>query len=354
MSRGRSGGHATDRGRGPGGARSTAITPLKGLFIDGSWHCNCTPRLPANRFQTRKQGPNHGRWFYTCQKAQSERCNFFLWDDDAKMREEAALLSNSRSEPVPDSGAPSNRYSTPLSPPPPYSAVEVSSNFADASVFVRDGSNERTTEGDLPQDWLISSEGQQRPLHTSGNTTDTGRKRATQQPETPRKAPTEDPRQQSRSPPYFTALPTPSTERTSRSLFTTPSASTLRTASPAERDTAQFLTPSVTPTPSRFRDIGSIGSGEDSSLSEEILEILDKSCLLSKDIREKIKNICNRHSLRTQGIAKGRDLSRLAIKTKEVKIAELQGRIASLEAEKESDMITIKDLKRQLAAREKP
>lgn len=37
---------------------------------------------------------------YTCQKAQPKRCDFFLWDDEAKSREAAAVLNNSRTEPI--------------------------------------------------------------------------------------------------------------------------------------------------------------------------------------------------------------------------------------------------------------
>ena len=30
----------------------------------------------------RKEGPNTGRWFFACQKSQSERCGFFAWADE--------------------------------------------------------------------------------------------------------------------------------------------------------------------------------------------------------------------------------------------------------------------------------
>ncbi|KAI4154569.1 MAG: hypothetical protein LQ340_001599 [Diploschistes diacapsis] len=73
---------------------------LKGLFADGIWKCDCDPRLPAEHFPTKNGGPNHGRWFYTCQKSQPKRCGFFLWDDHAKNREAHAVLSNSRTEPI--------------------------------------------------------------------------------------------------------------------------------------------------------------------------------------------------------------------------------------------------------------
>ena len=53
---------------------------------------------------------------YTCQKAQPKRCDFFLWDDEAKGREAAALMNNSRTEPL--SSQPSHPPQTPQKPPP--------------------------------------------------------------------------------------------------------------------------------------------------------------------------------------------------------------------------------------------
>lgn len=35
---------------------------LNGLYGNGVWHCNCDPRLPAARLQTKNHGKNHGRW----------------------------------------------------------------------------------------------------------------------------------------------------------------------------------------------------------------------------------------------------------------------------------------------------
>lgn len=88
------------RGNGRGGASNGhAKTNARGLFADGIWHCNCTPRLPAEHFKVKKEGPNKGRWFYTCQLDADKRCGFFLWHEEAKPREAAAVLGNSRSEP---------------------------------------------------------------------------------------------------------------------------------------------------------------------------------------------------------------------------------------------------------------
>jgi len=87
----------------------------KGRFENGIWMCDCNPRLPAEHFQVKKETANKGRWFFTCQRSSSNRtknshlhipvhheaasCGFYLWEDDAKPRMEAAVLNGVRSEP---------------------------------------------------------------------------------------------------------------------------------------------------------------------------------------------------------------------------------------------------------------
>ena len=48
------------RGRGRGGGGYVAAP--RGLFVNGNWKCDCEPRLPAVHFETKKPGPNKGRW----------------------------------------------------------------------------------------------------------------------------------------------------------------------------------------------------------------------------------------------------------------------------------------------------
>ncbi|KAI0890009.1 uncharacterized protein GGS22DRAFT_7147 [Annulohypoxylon maeteangense] len=74
--------------------------PHNGFFRNGVWHCNCIPRLPAVQFTVRKNTVNKGRSFYTCQKDKDRKnkCDFFLWFEDAREREVGAVLTNSRSE----------------------------------------------------------------------------------------------------------------------------------------------------------------------------------------------------------------------------------------------------------------
>lgn len=57
---------------------------------------DCKPRKPAPYLQVKKEGPNKGKYFYTCE---SRKCGFFLWEHDAQPRERDALLRhNCRSE----------------------------------------------------------------------------------------------------------------------------------------------------------------------------------------------------------------------------------------------------------------
>ncbi|KAI9656925.1 MAG: hypothetical protein M1831_004473 [Alyxoria varia] len=78
-------------------------TAPRGLFVHGIWQCDCDPRLPAQHFRVKKNGPNFNRWFWTCQRENSKKCGFFLWDEEAQPRMESAVLGNSTSEPAPAS-----------------------------------------------------------------------------------------------------------------------------------------------------------------------------------------------------------------------------------------------------------
>ncbi|KAI5866882.1 hypothetical protein GGS23DRAFT_552540 [Durotheca rogersii] len=81
-------------------ATPSGKVPLNGCFLNGVWHCNCIPRLPAVSLQAKKESANKGRSFYTCQKDRNKKnkCGFFLWAEDARRREMGSLMSNSRTE----------------------------------------------------------------------------------------------------------------------------------------------------------------------------------------------------------------------------------------------------------------
>lgn len=301
---------------------------MKGLFSDGAWHCNCEPRLPAEHFQTKNGGKNHGRWceysltygyssnilVYTCQKSQPKRCNFFLWDDEAKPREAAAVLNNSRSEPI----TPSKNRSGTVSPDiiTPYTPSKAPASTQTTS-----------TQGEV-FDWPNSDDDELFKVADRASMAP---------PETPRKAIKTD----------MFASPSKRRHGDMESGLTTPSSDDVFTT-PAtglhgnNLFSAGLITPAETPTTSRFNEIP---LDRDSDLATEILATLS-SIAVDGETRDAVKTVCNRYALRTQGIAKGRDISRLAIKAKDGKIAELQARIAALEAERETNRAVIRHLRR--------
>jgi hypothetical protein len=82
----------------------------------------------------------------------------------------------------------------------------------------------------------------------------------------------------------------------------------------------------------------------DSNLAKDALRVLEGS-KLCVEVEQKLVKLLNKHDLRTQGIAKGRDITRLALTNREQKIAELEARIAGLEAERQTSRAVIAHLK---------
>ena len=130
-------------------------------------------------------------------------------------------------------------------------------------------------------------------------------------------------------------------------VFSTPPTSSRNTA---PSSSTGLLSPLTTPTPGRFKN----ALIEDSDLATELLDSLRKLHVpLPEEAITAIKEIAGRHAIKMQGIAKGRDISRAAIKTKDGAIAEQQGKIAALEAEVESSRTIIMHLKRTLENKER-
>lgn len=86
-------------------------------------------------------------------------------------------------------------------------------------------------------------------------------------------------------------------ERISRNIFADPSNTT-----PIAKDLPSPLSSTVTPTPKRFKDFD-LGLDDNCALAEEVLEALGPG--IPGDTQKAVKEICNKHALRTQGIVKG-------------------------------------------------
>lgn len=145
---------------------------------------------------------------------------------------------------------------------------------------------------------------------------------------------------------------TPNTGRIqSDDVFTTPSTTRLKGGMWGGYETSSLMSPSVTPTPARFRDANqllesaeSIADLKDYDITKEVMEIL-KEQPLDEEIIAKVRQVLNKHALKTQGIARGRDITRMALKTKESKILGLEQRIVELQNERELDKVIIKHFK---------
>jgi hypothetical protein len=127
-----------------------------------------------------------------------------------------------------------------------------------------------------------------------------------------------------------TALATPFSSQSSRSRMFPPSSAEL----------------CMTPTPSKYKDVLSADSKFDTSdLAKSLLDIMDKhNVVLPNKARDEIVALLNRQDLKTQGIIRGRDMTRLAVKKKDEEIKRLQDRVSDLEAQRELDRSLIQGM----------
>ncbi|KAI9710740.1 MAG: hypothetical protein M1820_002573 [Bogoriella megaspora] len=314
----------TPRRKGEGAHRQ-----YKGIFENGIWRCDCNPRLPADHRKTQKDAGNKGRWFYTCPKPQSKKCKFFLWEDDAKLREKGAVLSNSRNESASTSR---NQQSlsfqkSPLSrgslPSPPASRSKPGSSPS------ANKSQKRKVTLDDEDPFNGPRNGEENQQFTNALT----------KAETPEEHQTGS----LLTIPKRRKLPFPhggdmlgSAASGNSDVHLTPVQPETGDSERTPASISKNIPLDATPTPSRFRDVdtGDALKGLDS----EILGALRQhNVRVTQDLDQALHDIIARHKLLVHGIARGRDISRLYFKAKDAKIAELQHSIARIEAERETD-----------------
>lgn len=282
-----------------------------------------------------------GRWFYTCQNGEGRKCGMFLWDDDARPREAAAVLNNSRTEPT-------STPAKPLSPAHPspqkmQSSPNSTSTLSNPSSTLKRPFSEAGLDDNTDADydsfpWSLSGQEEAEVLDA---------------PETPRKAVkfdglTTPATSAHRKLPWLDhSAQSPSTLSAKASLPKHSVPSRLFTPSTSKLVVAQqgALTPQVTPSPLRFRDPSADTSSPGSALTIDVFAVLtDSSVTLPANLTSKLREVLTRHELRVQGVVKGREITRLALKAREAKVVELQATIASLEAERNVDHARIETL----------
>ncbi|KAL1794629.1 hypothetical protein ACET3X_006445 [Alternaria dauci] len=326
------------------GGRTGGGGPPKGQFLNGVWHCDCNPRLPAVHFQTKKEGANKGKWFRTCQKPKEEQCKFFLWDYDAQPREKNALARNSRTELEPAKPAPTTPATPsrrPLSPPLYTIKSKSSASSRKRSRPIEDVLNDEYGLGQVDDDDLNEAMVAAETPSKAGRTTDfitpalkrqklpwqmesgdSQRKNGLQTPRTERKTLADNP---------FV-----SKHSTSGSALFTPA-----TDAKAE-GSQQVATPSSsfeTPTLGRFKNT------VDEDIAKDVFNLLKNgNVTLPEDTEKELRTLLVRHSKNAEGYKRGRDLMRSTVKAKEAKITELTHRINTLAAELEAEQATVKYL----------
>lgn len=307
---------------------------------------SCIPRLPARHFQVKKEGPNKGRWFYTCQGTKESGCGFFLWEEDAIARAVQVVMNNTRFEtdgfttrtdaimdktPVPGQFAASNELMEepgeaddneygdwPLSPTSEKKIVHTA-GYNDVSNFIK--------QSDTPSKCLVGS----------ASTTPGGKRKRVED-----------------------LLPIPfawesnrlsSHKKSSRDegIFSTQS-KRMKGGMWDGNERSGIRSPSATPAPSLYRE--SIITKDDCppkpqlncDITDEVMELL-KDQYVVKETIESLQKLLKKHALKMLGIAKGRDITRASLKAKDTTIAELQQKINAMHADMELNKTIIKTLK---------
>ncbi|KAI2887953.1 transcriptional regulator family: Zinc finger, GRF-type [Aspergillus niger] len=352
----------------------TAV-PLRGLFLDGVWRCNCPERPPAVKFQTKNHGVNHGRWFYVCQKPQEKRCRFFLWASDAEVREKHAVLINSRTEPAADSFS-STTSSATIATPAPETPTKKPRLFetglltpqTDRTVRFGDtglgNSGARGKGGQLsaampPQsakarmmaedldefEWdisddtavgnLLGSQEQRQQQAASATATAPMRQPDFGPPKTPSRDAVGASAPEKRKLDDISDVGAQDGSKTEAFTPTSLARSfTDRAVSFSSTVPSSSLEFSKTPTPVRFVGASPATGGEkpSSDLAAQAVEILDKNrVVMPEKAKGELMDLLQKYELKVKGIARGRDISRIALKKKDDQIKALNERISMLE-----------------------
>lgn len=365
---------------------------------------NCTPRLPAINFQVKKEGRNKNRWFYTCQTNKEDGgCGFFLWGEEAQVREGKAVIGNSRSEVVGNGDGREVRNGDRRTPGKGFGSVEerergrvrryggvdigsgggsgskgrASDEAAKESGTLRNTSSDGSGSTDTFGEWLSPSD-ERRVLQETEIRYSSPPWPSTQD---------EEPSTPSRKAQKTTEVSTPSSKRKksyvdheSAEGLPTPVTGGGRIRNASEygfNDSDPFSTPSSlrtgsgslfgirspshTPQPSHMRQPdypelpqpshildheNTTAASNPYDLTPEVLALLQEEGIsLDANIEQKLKSLLGKHAMRVSGIAKGRDITRVALKAKDVKIAEFGVRIGQLETEREVDRRVLKGLR---------
>ncbi|KAL4901297.1 hypothetical protein BDW74DRAFT_170238 [Aspergillus multicolor] len=279
---------------------------------------------------------------YTCQKDHKNRCKFFLWTSDAEAREKLALLSNSRTE-APASGS---SYPSPSPQTPSSKKASAQQSTGGLPTPQTGGRN----YGESRYNNTPTSSSASAKVRMMAEDTDEFDWNEGLQNEMDQVFESSQPLRQ----PEF-GLPsrkTPRTEKTTspgkRMRAIDDDAESDRTVTPGGPargfGTSAHGTPFLTPTPTRYRNAGA-GPGAaktplatSSDIAAQVSRILEGHGVdVPVGAVEELRELFNRHEMKTKGIIRGRDISWAALKDKDEQIVRLNERIAMLESQLEPE-----------------
>ncbi|KAL4810188.1 hypothetical protein BDV18DRAFT_150497 [Aspergillus unguis] len=268
------------------------------------------------------------------------RCKFFLWSSDAEAREKLALISNSRTE-AKSSSSPTPHAQTPTQTPSSRTASARSqrTGLLTPQTGQRSGYGQAKTPG--------SGKARMMTEDTDEFEWDEG-----MQDEMEKVIESSQPMRQ----PEF-GLPQRKTPRVENKDGMSPG-KRKRSSDEDDEDegrntTKGAVTPGgpqrgiapgegtsfLTPTPKRYKDAGSVAESplaSSSDLTAQVSRILEgHGVTVPAGAREELRDLFSRHELKTQGVIRGRDISRVALRKKDEQIARLNERITMLEAQRE-------------------
>jgi hypothetical protein len=340
---------------------------------------NCDPRMPALQLQVKRETPNKGRMFYTCQKdrKKSNKCNFFLWTEDARAREVGAVLSNSRSEPQtpttqrrPPSSMKQTTLHTSISPKTEGRRRDKTpvTSLADLEVLTRGGSSPSSATQDSA---TVRGSSSGSPISARSDRP-TGHTRGANEPNTTGSMNAEPTNARAPFTPSSagTGLGTKRKRDDQDDEYSDLSAGeeeelvAIASRSGAKRPTIQAPTAGAPPTPLTGKPVrrvlfadqveGSNGqpsaasattkvatppssspsSGDD--VTHEVMALL-KGQPVDEGVLRAVRSALERHAARARGLERGRDASRDAARRSAERIEALQARVASLENDRKMD-----------------
>lgn len=268
---------------------------------------------------------------YTCQRPQTQRCGFFLWTTDAEAREKLVVLANSRSEPDTLTKTPSkpSQYENGL-PTPVTNRKNDGAAWKFQTQTPSKSAKARMMEEDSDTyDW--------------DSTLDEGLDSFLDRPRQPdfgQDLPRKAPRTPTRTSPRKRKL----SDFAYDGNASTSLGSGTCTPQASQHSGSQVRIPpsaevSLTPTPSRYTNALSVDSGSDiSEFAGQALKLLEShNVVLPRRAQNELVSLLNTHDLKTKGIIRGRDISRVALKKKDEVIKGLNERVQNLESQRELD-----------------